>query len=257
MITKRQKITISSLLIAAGLFSIPMINPAFRTYALLTVAAASYILSIWSIYASFSGLELISLFVLPVILTTSFALYINQFQTTVGLRLILAIVYVAVMYTILLSENIFNVSLERNIPLVRAARTIGYIATLFVSFAFFTLLFGLQINVFLFALIAFLISSLLFAQGLWQIELKETNLRWAIIASVVSGFIVGQVALTLGFWPLTPPKMGLALTAAIYLLLGILQHYMREDLTARTAFEYIFVGTALVALLIVSTSWGV
>src|SRR4030042_980161 len=156
MITKRQKIAFSSLIIATSLFLIPVINPSFKVYLLFLIVIASYFLSIWSIYASFSGLELVSLFVLPVIFAASFALYIYQFPTTVGVRLLLSIVYVAVMYTILLSENIFNVSFERNIPLVRAARTIGYLSTLFVSFAFFTLLFGLQINVFLFALIAFL-----------------------------------------------------------------------------------------------------
>lgn len=257
MVTKRQKITFSSLIIAASLFLIPVINPSFKIYLLIMIVFASYFLSIWAIYASFSGLELVSLFVLPVIFTASFALYIDQFPTTAVVRLLLSIIYVAVMYTILLSENIFNVSLERNIPLVRAARTIGYLATLFVSFAFFTLLFGLGVNVFLFALTAFLVSSLLLAQGLWQIELKDTNLRWVGIASVAGGFVVGELSLALGFWPLTPPKMGLALTAAIYLILGVLQHYMKEDLTARAVFEYLFVGGALVVLLIVSTSWGV
>ncbi len=257
MITKRQKIAFSSLIIATSLFLIPVINPSFKVYLLFLIVIASYFLSIWSIYASFSGLELVSLFVLPVIFAASFALYIYQFPTTVGVRLLLSIVYVAVMYTILLSENIFNVSFERNIPLVRAARTIGYLSTLFVSFAFFTLLFGLGVNIFLFTVIAFLVSSLLLAQGLWQIELKDTNLKWVGIASVVGGFVIGEISLALGFWPLTPPKMGLALTAAIYLILGVLQHYMKEDLTVRAVFEYLFVGGALLTLLIVSTSWGV
>ena len=50
-------------------------------------------------------------------------------------------VYGVVVYINLLAENIFNVSAERNIPLLRAARTVGYLVTLFVSFALILFLF--------------------------------------------------------------------------------------------------------------------
>ncbi len=255
-LTKRQKITISSVLMAAMLLTIPLFKEN-QVFVLAGLIAASYGLSFWAIYSTFTGYELVTLFVLPVTLTTSFALFLAQFPTSFQIQLLLALVYIVAMYTILLASNIFNVSIERNIPLVRAGRTIGYLATLFVSFAFFTLLFGLGLNVFLFAVISFIVAVLLISQGLWQIDLKATNLRWLVTSSLVGGLLVGELALALGFWPLDPPKIGLALTATIYVFLGILQHQQKKDLTFRTTFEYLFVAAVLLVFLLFTTSWGV
>ena len=256
MLTKRQKILLSSLLLGVGLFFIPALDAPFKFYLVGFVIISSFILSFWSIYGKFSWLDLINLFVLPTIFTASFALFLGRFETTFEIRVILSIVYMFVMYTILLSENIFFVSAERNIPLVRAARTIGYLATLFVSFAFFTLLFGLRLNIFMFSGITFLFSSLLIAQGLWQINLKETDIRGQILSSLVAGLVSAQVALAFGFWPLDPPKIGLVITATIYILLGVLQHQIKDDLSRRSVIEYIFVSVMVIALLFATTSWG-
>jgi hypothetical protein len=257
MVTKRQKISISGLILAVSIFFLPEASIKYQYYLLAVLIVASYFLSIWSIYAPFAFFELISLFVLPVFLTSSFALFQIRFEETLLVRLILAGTYFAVIYTILLSENIFNVSTERNIPLVRAAHTVGYLATLFVSFSLFTLIFGLRQNAAIFSIVVGIAAVFLFAQGFWQINLKNTIPSQVALFSLVGGLIVGELALVLSFWPLDPPKIGLALTAAVYVILGILQHYIREDLTRRSIFEYLFVAAAVTLLLAVSTSWGV
>jgi len=247
----------SSLLLAGGLFLIPVTDGGTRIYLIISIVILSYLLSVWSIFAPFDLFDLVNLFVLPTILTASFALFLGRFDTNLEIRIVLAVVYVVAMYTILLSENIFNVSTERNIPLVRAARTIGYLATLFVTFAFFALLFGLGLNMFLFSGITFVVSSLLFAQGLWQINLKGTDLRFLSLSSVVAGLVVGETSLAFGFWPLDPPKVGLAVAASVYVILGIIQHHLRGDLSRRSVFEYTFVAVMVVLILFVTTNWGV
>lgn len=254
---KRQKIAISSLILAIALTMIPVIQPEFRIFLLAATVVASYFLSLWSVYGQFSGIELVTLFALPVILTSSFGLFFNEFDTDVSQRAILGFIYFAVMYTILLSSNIFNVSIERNIPLVRAARTIGYVATLFVSFAVFTLAYGLHLDVFIFTALVLIISTLLFAQGLWQINLKQSDWRQLSHYSLISGSIVAQVALAFAFWPLDATKIGLALTVTVYVLLGVITHVIKNDLKKRAVSEYLFVALALISLLIATTSWGV
>ena len=242
---------------AIGMYALPSLDETTRLGLLSAIIVASYFLSVWSIYGEFSPFELVSLFVLPVTLAASFGLFLSQFEVTISVRIILTLIFVAAMYTILLSENIFNVSTERNIPLVRAARTVGYLATLFVSFSFFTLLFGLGLDNIIFATLSAVVASLLLAQGLWQIELKETDPRRLVYYSLVGGLIMGEVAWVLGFWPLEPPKVGLAAAATIYVVLGILQHQISENLSKRTVIEYVFVAAAVVLLLIITTSWGV
>ncbi len=257
MLTKRQKISISSILLAVSISLIPVIGDENKLPLLFLVITASYFLSLWSIYGQFSAFELVSLFVLPVILTASFGLFLSQFEITTGNRLILAIVYIVVMYIVLLSENIFNVSVERNIPLVRAARTVGYLATLFVSFAFFALLFGLGLENYIFVIVSVVVSTLLFTQAYWQIELKDTDPTKLVYYSLVSGLITGEIAAALSFWPLDPPKIGVAITAAVYVLLGIIQHHIKQDLNRRTVVEYLLVASGVVFLLIATTSWGI
>ncbi|MEX0621539.1 MAG: hypothetical protein WD187_00895 [Candidatus Woykebacteria bacterium] len=257
VITKRQKIFVSSLLLSATTSSLPFVGEGNELPFLAVVLIASYFLSVWSIYGQFSIFELVSLFVLPVTLTASFGLFLTQFEVGTLTRIILAIGYVVAIYTILLSENIFNVSVERNIPLIRAARTVGYLATLFVSFAFFTLLFGLDLNNLIFSVASTVVAVLLFAQGIWQIELKYTDPKRLIYYSLILGLITGEIAAALSFWPLEPPKLGIAMTTAVYVLLGVSGHHIREDLSKRTVTEYLLVAGGVILLLILTTSWGI
>jgi hypothetical protein len=150
-ISKRQKIAISTLFLSLGLFLLPGLEGSYQIYSLIALVGLSYLLSLWAIFSDVSGLEFVSLFVLPVVLTASFGLFVFKFDPSFILRIFLSGTFALVYYTIVLAENIFNVSVERNIPLLRAANTVGYLATLFVSFAFFSLLFSLGIDGYLLA----------------------------------------------------------------------------------------------------------
>ncbi|HSX57740.1 MAG TPA: hypothetical protein VLE47_00515 [Candidatus Saccharimonadales bacterium] len=257
MLTKRVKITIVTIVLSGGLFFFPLAEANIKLYLLAGLVVASYLLSVWSIFKDLKGFEFITLFVLPTFLTLSFALFINQFNPSTEIRLLLCVVYGVVLYTNLLAENIFNVSAERNIPLLRAARTVGYLVTLFVSFAFFSLIYGLGLPWWALTLISFGFGSLLFAQALWQVELEETLSRELILYSLVAGLIVAQLSAALSFWPLDPPKIGLAMTAMVYVVLGIMHHMLDKDLTRRATFEYVFVAFSVFLLLIVTTTWGI
>lgn len=257
MLTKRQKISISTLILSVSVFSLPLVETQLKIYFLAGIVFGSYLLSVWSIFRELTGFEFVTLFVLPVLLTLSFGLFINQFNPVQEIRLLLSVVYGVVFYIILLAENIFNVSAERNIPLLRAARTVGYLVTLFVSFAFFSLIAGLGLDWWLLGLISFLVGVLLFSQALWQIELEDTLSRELITTSLFSGLVMGELGLALAFWPLDPPKVGLAMTALVYVVLGVLQHNIKGDLTRRAAFEYVFVAFSVFLFLAATTSWGV
>lgn len=256
-LTKRVKISVTTILLTVSLFAFPLVDDRLKIYFLTGLVLGSYLLSVWSIFQDLEKFEFITLFVLPTLLTLSFGLFVSQFKPITEVRLVLALVYGVVLYTTLLVENIFNVSAERNIPLLRAARTVGYLVTLFVAFSFFSLIFGLGLPWWILTFVAFIVGSLLFSQALWQIELEETLSKELLINSLVAGFLVAQLAGGLSFWPLEPPKIGLALAALVYVLLGILQHMIQKDLTRRAAIEYIFVGFSVFLLLFVTTSWGI
>ncbi|MDP2671262.1 MAG: hypothetical protein Q8P13_02255 [bacterium] len=255
-LTKRQKIAISTFFLAAAIFLLPNLTPDYKLYALGAIILLSYLLSAWSIFSDLSGLEFLTLFVLPVTLTSSFALFVFKFDPEPFLRLLLVGVFGTVYYTILLAENIFNVSAERNIPLLRAATTVGYLTSLFVSFAFFSLLFSLGLWGWAFSLFVFGVGFFLFGQAFWQINLEETDKKTLFRDCLVCALILAEFAWVLTFWPLSPAKVGLALAALVYVLLGIVQHLAKEDLSSRAFVEYLFVSLCVFFLLSATTSWG-
>lgn len=256
MLAKRQRIVITSFLLSISLYFFPFANEDTRLWLLLGIILASYVFSVWSIFRDVSGFEFLTLFTLPTFLAASFAGFIFQFEPENLTRLVLSVIFGVVMYIILLSENIFNVSAERNIPLIRAANTVSYLGTLFVSFVIFSLLFGLGLDFWLFAIIVVVIGVFLFTQYLWKIELEKTPSPRITINSLVSGVILGQIALSFSFWPLDPAKVGLTLTSVVYVLLGILQHHMKDDLKKSTVVEYLFVAAVVFVFLVATTSWN-
>ena len=82
MATKRQKIAVSSLFLAIGIFALPLVGGTNQIVLLSAVVIASYFFSVWSIFGEFSPFELVSLFAMPVILTASFEFL--AFGTTEG-----------------------------------------------------------------------------------------------------------------------------------------------------------------------------
>lgn len=273
ILTKRQKIALTVAILCAALLYLPTIDLAvYRQLWVFGILVASYFLSLWSLSTpklkdktqspinkliayDLSGVELITMFVLPVLLTASFSLFFLIFLPTLWLRFFLVGSFAISLYIILLSENIFNVSAARGIPLLRAAQTVGYLTTLFVSFAFYSLLFSMGFDSWLIGLIVMASGTVLFAQAFWQLELKETLSNDLINAALVGGLVIGQIAVMLTFWPLRPLGAGLALTTIVYVVLGLLQHQIKERLNANTAREYLIVGIAVFLLLILITSW--
>ena len=273
ILTKRQKIALTVTALSLALLYLPTIGLAiYRQLWVFGILVSSYLLSLWSLstprlkdktqspignllHYDLNGVELITMFVLPVLLSASFALFFLIFLPTLLPRILLIGSFAFSLYIILLSENIFNVSAVRSIPLLRAAQTVGYLSTLFVSFAFYSLLFSMGFDSWMIGLIVMASGTVLFAQAFWQIELKETLSNDLINAALVGGLAIGQIAVMLTFWPLRPLGAGLALTTIVYVVLGLLQHQIKDKLNVRTAREYLIVGVAVFLLLILITNW--
>jgi hypothetical protein len=255
-LTKRYKIIISILLLSLGIFLLPDIVYDWRRTFLAGIVIASYLLSAWILYHDLEGIEFLTLFVLPVSFTLTVGLIYFSFLPSVPYRIGGLVGFGAVMYVILLAENIFNVAAKRSIPLIRAAHTVGYLATLTVAFVLFSLLGNLYLDGWMLSLITFFTSTLLFIQALWQIELEEHLNANIILSSVILSLVIGEIAFLFSFWPLQPLNAGLVLTAALYVFLGVVQHKLKNSLNRQVVFEYIFVSFAVFSLMVFLTRWG-
>src|SRR3989338_10942920 len=121
LFSKRSRIIASNLITAFLLFSLTFINFKWQYFYLIFIVIGSYILISWSFKQYLYGIKLINLFVLPVLLVTFIGILIIQIDFSFWLKSALIAVFLVINYIIILSENIFNVSEVRNIPLLRAA----------------------------------------------------------------------------------------------------------------------------------------
>jgi hypothetical protein len=74
--------------------------------------------------------------------------------------------------------------------------------------------------------------------------------------SVVASLIVGEVAVSLFFWPVTVVVGSLFLTVAAYMLLGLGQSKLEARLFTQTVREYLFVGAFVFVGMFIATRWG-
>lgn len=254
--TKRRRIVLASIF-AAGLSLFTMI--AGLEPEVLEVVAAMvlvYLACVWALQPIMSGLEYGTLLALPILLTVGVILTGETPNLPVPWKYFLPPGYGAALYITLLAENIFNVSGSRLVPLLRAARTVGYLMTLGVVFLVSSLLFTRHLPAFFNLLIMFLVGGAAVGQALWQVLLNKTNRRKLVLSSLVSAISTGELALVISFWPVAPLAAGLAITTLVYVLVGLIQHDWQENLTRRAILEYIVVSVGVFLALLLSTSWS-
>lgn len=254
--TKRQKIVIASIL-AAGLSFVAMVTDLGPGLVEVVIAMGLvYLVATWALQPDIEGVEFATLLALPLLLTAGVVLTAEFENLPVPWKYFLPPSYGAGMYLILLAENIFNISEERQVPLLRAAQTIGYLLTLGATFLVATLIFAKHMPAWANFLSAFLVGGMAVGQALWQVQLGKTNIRKLVLDSIVSGLSVGELALVISFWPIHPLQGGVAVTTLVYVLIGMIQHHWQENLTRRALLEYLVISATVFLLLLASTSWS-
>lgn len=250
--SKRVRIIVANLILAVLLASLNFLNERMSYPFIFFLTLISYLITYWSFGQYLYGIKLVTLFVLPVTLTATTGIFLVQTETNTWQKVLVIVLFLVLNYIINLAENIFNVSEVRSIPLLRAAHTVGYLSTLGVGYLSFLLLYNSHLNIALITLILVVFTLMLFLQAFWQIELKDGISRELILSSFAASLMTSQLGFILGFWPLSPLSTALALTTAVYTILGLIQHQIAKNITRRAILEYLFVGLSVFTLLLVT-----
>lgn len=265
-VSKRQKIILTSLILGIGFalttHSDNIINK--RYYVIFLYGIFAYVASFLSLWEgwnkeSFSSnkTKMLLLFILPSFFCMAIASFYFVLQPQYIrwiTRIPVAAVTAAVMYLLLLSQNVFNVASKRTIPLYRAASTSSLLFTLITAFLLFNVLYTFRQPFYFNGLYVALVSFILCLQMLWTLEMdKITPLIFAY--SLVLGLLAGEFALALSFWPISPLMWSIALSSTLYVYLGILTHFLRERLNTRLVGEYVVIGLLVFISCIILTSW--
>lgn len=254
-LNKRQKIIISAGVLTAGLLSTQLV-PFYLTYRFvggLTILA--YILSVWALWEGVNKLKAIVLMVLPTLFTLAVASYYFLLPIRWLTRLPVAVVFTLTFYTLLLSQNVFNVASIRTIPLYRAASTTVFILTLITAYLLFNVMFSFNMPFLWNSLWAFFLSFPLILQVVWSIEMEEKLSSLVIVYSALLSLVVGEVGLALSFWPISHTMASLVLSTVLFVILGISTHTLRDRLGRGVVWEYLGWGILVFLIAFIATSW--
>ena len=264
--SKRQKIILTSILLTLGLISTQLINFNLRFKFLLMLGAGSFALTFWALLEGFmEGVhrkrfpfnlaKAIILLILPTFFTLAVASFYFLLPVRWLTRIPVAIGFGLIYYLLLLAQNIFSIASIRTIPLYRAASTLSLVCTVLTAFLIFVVIHSFDLLFIWNGLLILILSFLLTLQMLWTVEMGEIPSKKLILQSQIISLSLGEIALSLSFWPLNHIMWSLILTSVMYSLLGVVTHFMRGKLTRRIGWEYVVVSGFFLLVAFLTTSW--
>lgn len=252
--SKRQKIVFTSVVLSLGLLSTQLV-PFHLTYRFIVgLAVLSLALSLWALWEGMDVVKAAILLILPTLFTLAVASYYFLLPVRWLTRLPIATAFGLVFYTLLLSQNVFNVAAVRTIPLYRVASTTVFVLTLLTAYLLFNVLFSLNLFFLWNGVGVLLISFPLVLQVLWGIKMDEVDSLILIYTLIIAG-VLGEIALSLSFWPISHAMAALVLSTALFITLGTITHYLRDRLSRGVVWEYLAWGIVVFLVALISTSW--
>lgn len=255
-LSKRKKFIITAIILTIGLVMIQVSGISWRYQAIVALAGLTYLLSAWSLIEGLSGIEWLTVLILPVLFTTGAGLFYFLTPASWLARLSVVLLYGLGMYSLLLTENIFSVAAIRTIQLIRSAHAVSFLLSLIASFFLYNVILSFRQDPWFNFLVVFLASFPLILQGLWCVNLEPKINKKIWFYSLALSLVLGEMALVFSFWPVTVVVGSLSLTTGLYIVLGLTQQYLSERLFKKTINEYIGVGIAVLIVILLTTHWG-
>lgn len=253
-INKRTKIIASSIVLSLGLLSTQLVPFYLTDKFIAGLGLMGYFLTLWSLWEGISKIKGVTLMILPVLFTLAVSSYYFLLPVRWLTRLPVAFLFGLTFYTLLLSQNVFNVSAIRTIPLYRAASTWSFILTLITAFLLFNVIFSFELAFYLNFLVVFILCFLISIQVIWSINMETIDVI-VITYSLIIALIIAQIAMALSLWPIFKPMASLVLSTGLFVTLGISTHALRERLSRGVVWEYIGWGLIIVLIASYTTSW--
>lgn len=257
-ITKRQKIIVSSLVLSLCLLATGFIPLSFylnyKLQLILGFVILAYLLSVWALWEGLNWLKAAVLMVLPGLFALAVSSYYFLLPVRWLTRLPVAAVFGLIWYTLLLSQNVFNVSTTRTIPLYRVASTWVFVLTIITASLLFNVIYSLHLFYFLNGVVTFFLCLILLLQLLWTVEMENLS-PVIIVTAVLMALIVGEVGTAISFWPLSNAMASVMLTASLYLVCGVSLDHLRGRLNREVVLGYLKWGLPIFIFVYLTTSW--
>jgi hypothetical protein len=256
ILSKKLRFVISSLILSAGFISTQFIDGTSKFLVIIILVILSGALSAWSFYEGLNlNMTLLSL-ILPMLFTLGVGVFWFLLPSSIYTNIPIVLFYAIGSYVISSTMNIYTVASSKSIALLRAARGVGFVLSLFTAFFVFDAILSIRLNVFVTSLLIFATSFLVITQGLWSIDLETKFDKALLQMSLVSSVIITELSVAIFFWPVTVVVGSLFLTSGVYLLLGLGQAKLEDRLFPNVVREYLTVGAIVLIGMFFATQWG-
>lgn len=256
VISKRQSFVLVLLPLCFGLFFVQLVDIDYRYFGIIGLSVLAYFLSALVLREDLSGIEWITLLVLPSIFTLAVGLFYFLVPGRWLTRIAAVVIYWVGMYALLLTENIFNVAANRTIALLRAAHSVGFLVTLVTAFMLFDVILSFRMNGFVNAALSFFVFFPLVLSSFWSVELSLWLSKRCLLYTFFSCLAISEMALAISFWPVITTVGALFLTTVMYEVVGVGQYDLAQRLTKRAVLEFVLVAVVVFGATFFMARWG-
>jgi hypothetical protein len=253
-ISKRQRFISISIILWIVIITIYQLSN-LGAISIFFLILITYILTYLAIREDISGIEYLTLFIIPISYTLGTLLFLQTLPDRKLYRYPILISYPIVMYVIYLTNNIFNVAAIRTIQLLRAARAVSYLLTLTTLFFIISYLNSQQFDVFSNICLQLITVFLITLQFYWTFELREGVGKKTLIYTSAVTLLMLQLITLFKLTPITPAFSSLIVLTFYYVILGISTHYLEKKLSTRITVEYIIIAILVSGLIFTTIGW--
>lgn len=254
-IGKRKRFIFATILLTVSMLyttfyrfdEVPILLPA--------LVIAVYVLSYFSFLVGISKIEWIMLFLPQIFFSIVYYLFYFFIPARWLTRLPFGILYAISIYALLLSQNIFNIGVEKSLQLYRAAFSVNYLFLTISMFLASSIVLSFGFNFYVVAGLLGIISFPLTLHYLWSINPKTHIERNDILYSFIIMILICEVALFGSFTPIDPSVFALLITGVFYSLSGMFGAYIQDKLFTDKIREYVYVLIFIIAITILSLRW--
>lgn len=215
----------------------------------------SYAATFFALYEGIEKIEWYMLFLMPVLLSVAMYLFYFLFPVRWLTRIPFILVYSVSTYAVLLSSNIFNVGVEKNLQLYRAGFSVNYLLQTMVFFLISNVLasfhWGFLANAVVFGILALAMSLQLY----WSIRLDLHVRKEVLRHAWLTALLIGEACLFLSFLPIQESIFALVVAVLYYCLAGLTHLHLDERLFTHSVREYVTILIVILAILGLSVSW--
>lgn len=251
-IGKRKRFAVSTAVLSTYLFLITYVPYHVALFHIIPLLFLAYGVTYIGILEDIEGVEWSQLFTLPLVLTVSALLFYYLLPVRLLTRVPFIITYSILLYAVFLSENIFNVGVERTLALYRAAYSVTNFVILVILLLMFTILFSFGANYLFAAFIGMIASFPLFFHSLWIANpmsvLEERVYKISALLSIILGFGI----IFSSFLPLKTTIYAILNVAMAYFLIGVTQEIIQDTVFVNRIKEYVVVYGILLLFIVLS-----